>query len=52
VRGIPHPGDERVHLNLWLDAGRPPTDAQPPEVVVRDFTFTPASADLVDTSAG
>jgi hypothetical protein len=52
VHGIPHPGDERVHLNLWLDAGRPPTDAQPPEVVVRDFTFTPASADLVDTSAG
>jgi hypothetical protein len=52
VRGIPQPGGEQVHLNLWLNAGRPPTDAQPPEVIVRNFTFTPASPDPVDTSAG
>jgi hypothetical protein len=37
----PHTGDERVHLNLWLDAGRAPADSQPVEVIVRNFAFTP-----------
>jgi hypothetical protein len=40
--GVPEPGGERVHINAWLDAGRPPTDGQPVEFVVRGFTFTPA----------
>jgi hypothetical protein len=39
--GVPEPGPERVHINAWLDAGRPPTDGQPVEFVVRGFTFTP-----------
>jgi hypothetical protein len=37
----PTPGDERVHLNLWLDAGKAPVDGQPVEIVVRNFAFTP-----------
>jgi hypothetical protein len=37
----PQTGDERVHMNLWLDAGRAPRDGQPVEIVVRGFTFTP-----------
>jgi hypothetical protein len=40
--GVPEPGGQRVHINAWLDAGRPPTDGQPVELVVRGFTFTPA----------
>jgi hypothetical protein len=40
--GVPEPGPERVHINAWLDAGRPPTNGQPVELVVRSFTFTPA----------
>ena len=39
--GAPSPGGEHVHMNVWLDAGRPPTDGQPIEVVVRSFTFKP-----------
>jgi Glycosyl hydrolase family 26 len=37
---VPDPGDARVHINLWLDAGKPPTDGQPIEVIVRDFKFS------------
>jgi hypothetical protein len=39
----PSVGDERVHLNLWLDAGNAPSDGQPVEVIIRNFSFTPAS---------
>lgn len=31
-----------VHLNLWLFQGKPPSNGQPVEVVIRKFTFTPA----------
>jgi len=30
-----------VHLNLWCFAGRPPTDGQPVEFVIRRFRFQP-----------
>ena len=30
-----------VHMNLWLFKGRPPADAQPVEIVIRSFKFTP-----------
>jgi hypothetical protein len=36
---VPIPGDERVHLNLWLFTGAAPT--APAEVIVQSFTFTP-----------
>jgi len=41
VRNVPDAGGERVHMNLWLDAGQPPTNGQPVEIVVRAFRFTP-----------
>jgi hypothetical protein len=28
-------------MNLWLFKGRPPTDGQPVEIVIRSFQFTP-----------
>lgn len=31
-----------VHLNLWLNGGLDPTDEHEVEVIIRDFTFTPA----------
>jgi hypothetical protein len=37
---VPDPGDTHVHLNLWLDAGNPPADGQPIEIVIRDFSFS------------
>ncbi len=30
-----------IHINLWCFKGRPPTDGQPVEIVVREFKFTP-----------
>jgi hypothetical protein len=33
-----------VHMNLWLDHGNPPLDGQSVEVVIRDFSFTPAQS--------
>lgn len=38
---VPPPGDEKVHLNLWLFQGRAPQSGKGPEVVVRSFTHTP-----------
>jgi hypothetical protein len=32
-----------VHMNLWLFRGNPPADGQSVEVVIHDFTFTPAA---------
>jgi hypothetical protein len=40
-KDVPLPGDERVHLNLWLFNGSAPTDGQPVEIVVRSFAFAP-----------
>lgn len=34
------PGDERVHMNLWIYGGQAPE--QPAEVVVSDFEFAPS----------
>lgn len=33
----------RVHINLWLSGGKPPTDLQELEVIISNFQFTPAS---------
>lgn len=43
-------GRERVHMNYWLVAGKPPS-AKPPEVVIRSFSFKPAVAAGVGASA-
>ena len=40
---VPPTGDERVRFNLWLFNGAAPTDAQPVEIVIESFTFTPLS---------
>lgn len=39
---IPSPGNEHARMNLWLDRGYAPTDGQPVEIVIRDFTFISA----------
>jgi hypothetical protein len=49
---VPDPGDAKVHLNLWLDAGRAPTDGQPVEIVIRDFSFSPSATQLRRPAAG
>jgi protoheme IX farnesyltransferase len=38
---VPKPGDERVHLNLWLFNGAAPTNGLPVEVVVESFAYAP-----------
>jgi hypothetical protein len=38
-KDVPPPGGERVHLNLWLDHGTPPS--QGALVAISNFTFTP-----------
>jgi hypothetical protein len=38
---VPKPGDERVHLNLWLFGGAAPINGQATEVVLSSFAFTP-----------
>jgi hypothetical protein len=40
------PGDERVHMNLWISRGTPPT--RDTEIVISDFRFSP----LTDASEG
>ena len=40
---VPPPGNEKTHLNLWLNGGSPPANGQPVEVVIRSFTFAPVS---------
>jgi hypothetical protein len=36
---VPTPGNERVHINLWLFGGVPPSDGAESEAVVRSFRF-------------
>ena len=36
---VPTPGDEKVHMNLWLMNGSAPTNGQPVEVVISDFRY-------------
>jgi hypothetical protein len=38
---VPTPGDERVHVNLWLFNGNAPADGQEVEVVISRFAFIP-----------
>jgi hypothetical protein len=40
ANSIPTPGNEVVHLNLWLNQGQPPMNALPLEVVISGFSFT------------
>jgi hypothetical protein len=39
---VPSPGDERMHLNLWLFNGTAPSNGQEVEVVLSRFAFIPA----------
>jgi hypothetical protein len=39
---VPEAGDAHVHINVWLDAGRPPTDGQPVEFIIQNFSFVPS----------
>lgn len=43
---VPEPAREAVHFNLWVvgGGGGDPAHVKPEEVVVRDFSFTPAGA--------
>jgi len=38
-RNVPRAGQERTHLNLWLDKGAPPVNGAEQEVVVSSFSF-------------
>lgn len=40
---VPTPGNEVVHMNLWLFQGQAPVNAKAVSVVIDRFTFTPAS---------
>ncbi len=40
----PRAGREKVHLNVWLYQGKPPTENQEVEVVFTDFIFKPYQA--------
>ena len=39
--GIPTTSTEKVHLNLWLVDGNPPSDGQSAEMIVKEFKFIP-----------
>lgn len=39
--GIPPEGGEQVHINLWLDKGKPPANGQPVEVIISKFEYVP-----------
>ena len=41
TKDIPRAGGENARINLWLFAGRPPTNGKPIEVVISKFEFTP-----------
>jgi hypothetical protein len=38
---IPTTSKEKVHLNLWLMNGNPPSDGQSAEMIVKEFKFEP-----------
>ena len=40
---VPRPGGENARMNLWLFRGTAPSNGQPAEIVITDFTFTPLS---------
>lgn len=39
--GIPVPGDESPHINLWLSGGHPPSNAKEVEIIINKFEFVP-----------
>jgi hypothetical protein len=39
---VPPPGDERVHMNLYLDGGKPPSNGTGCSVRITEFRFFPA----------
>ncbi|HYM11715.1 MAG TPA: hypothetical protein VEU62_13350 [Bryobacterales bacterium] len=41
TQGVPVPGGEVCHMNLWLYQGRAPANKQPAEIVVNRFEFAP-----------
>jgi hypothetical protein len=41
-----------VHMNLWLQGGNPPASGQGTEVVIHDFSFTPATGPSVPALPG
>ena len=50
---IPIPEDEmRVHMNLWLYSGQPPTDGQEVEIVIHDFKGPPEIPTNLQASDG
>ena len=38
---LPTPGNERVHINLWLNSGDAPSDTNEIEVIITKFEFDP-----------
>jgi hypothetical protein len=36
---IPRAGAEKLHINLWLDRGRPPADGKDVEVIINSFRW-------------
>jgi len=38
---VPQPGGENARMNLWLFRGQAPSNGQPIDIVITDFTFTP-----------
>ena len=40
---VPDPATAQVRINLWLFRGAAPTDGDPVEVVIGDFSFTPSA---------
>ena len=40
---VPRPGGENARMNLWQFRGQAPSDGQPIEIVITDFTYTPLS---------
>ena len=37
---VPQPGGENARMNLWQFRGQAPSDGQPIEIVITDFTYT------------
>lgn len=38
---VPQPGDENARINLWLLAGRPPSNAKNVEIIISKFEYAP-----------
>jgi hypothetical protein len=38
---VPTSGNERIHINLWLFGGHPPSDGRSVTVVIDRFEFVP-----------